>query len=296
MMNMLTTPVPATLKIQPFVLALLIVCAVLILLTLVYLFLIYPGRRREDRLKPLAGWDYAHRGLHGLNPAAPENSMKAFEAAVRDGYGAELDVQLTKDGQVVVFHDFDLKRMFGVDRKISELPYSDLSILRIPGSESGIPLFADVLKVFERRTPLIVEIKAGGDGKATCRKVDAVLSNYKGVYCVESFNPYVVGWYRKHRPGIVRGQLASDFIREKSRSRTIVKWSMTYLLLNFRNRPDFIAYNHVDSGNLSLRICRRLFRTFTVAWTVRSPEQYQDAKKKFDIVIFENFLPSKIRS
>lgn len=294
-MSLLFTVMSAALKINIYVKVILVLCGILLLLAFGYLFLIYPGRRRDDRLKPLLGWDYAHRGFHGMAPGTPENSLKAFEAAVRNGYGAELDVQLTKDGQVVVFHDFDLKRMFGVDRKLNELPYSDISTLLLPGSDSVIPLFADVLKIFERKTPLIIEIKASGDGKATCRKVDALLSTYKGTYCIESFNPYVVEWYRKHRPGIIRGQLASDFFREKSKAHPLVKLSMTYLLLNFKNRPDFIAYNHIDTGNLSFRLCRKLFRTFAVAWTVRSREQYAEAGKNFDCIIFENFMPSKVR-
>ncbi|MHB1452641.1 MAG: glycerophosphodiester phosphodiesterase family protein [Saccharofermentanales bacterium] len=294
-MDSLLTVLSAALKIPIYVQIVLVLSGVMLLLASGYLFLIYPGRRREDRLKPLTGWDYAHRGLHGMAPGTPENSLKAFEAAVRNGYGAELDVQLTKDGQAVVFHDSDLKRMFGVDRKLNELLYSDISTLLIPGSDAFIPLFADVLKIFEHQAPLIIEIKTQGNGKAVCRKVDAILSTYKGAYCIESFNPYVVGWYRKHRPGIVRGQLASDFFREKSKARLLVKLSMTYLLLNFRNRPDFIAYNHADSGNMSFRLCRRLFRTFAVAWTVRSREQYAEAGKNFDCIIFENFMPSKIR-
>ncbi len=270
-----------------------ILLAIMAFLFLLYLLMLFPGRRREGLLKLLSGWDYAHRGLHDAEKGIPENTVKAFEAAVREGYGAELDVQLTKDSQLVVFHDFDLKRMFGVSRKICDLDYEEISTLRIPGSESGIPLFSDVLNIFARKAPLIIEIKAKGTGEAVCRKVAAVLAEYQGTYCIESFNPSVIRWFRKHRPETVRGQLSTDYFREKSRGAVIYKLVMTHLLLNILNRPDFIAYNRVDAGNLSLKICRSLYRTLTVGWTIRSRTEYRQAKKTFDLIIFEGFRPAE---
>ena len=268
-----------------------VLLAVALAVGAVYLFLVFPGRRREAVLRPLLGWDYAHRGLHDIAAGIPENTLEAFEAAARHGYGAELDVRLTRDGQVVVFHDEDLRRLTGVDRKVCEMTYEELSTLRILGSRTGIPLFTQVLAVFEDVAPLIVEIKASGAYEETCRRVDALLGEYRGVYCVESFNPDVVRWFRRHRPEVARGQLSADFIREGGDVSPVVKFVMTHLLLNFRVRPDFIAYQHTDIARRSFRLCRKWFRTCTVGWTIASQEEYDKAKKWFDLLIFEHFLP-----
>jgi glycerophosphoryl diester phosphodiesterase len=270
-----------------------VLLATILVVGAVYLFLIHPGRRRESLLRPLLGWDYAHRGLHDMTTGIPENTLEAFESAVRQGYGAELDVRLTKDGQVVVFHDEDLRRLTGVDRRICDLTYEELSAVRITGSNAGIPLFAQVLPVFEHKAPLIVEIKASGTGEETCRRVDELLSPYQGAYCIESFNPHVVRWFRRHRPDTVRGQLGADFFKEENNARTVVKFAMTHLLLNFRVHPDFIAYQHTDVDRWSFRICRKWFRTLTVGWTIASQEEYDKAKKWFDLLIFEQFRPGR---
>ena len=109
--------------------------------------------RGEPAASWLTGYNYAHRGLHGNQ--APENSMRAFELAAREGYGIELDVRLSLDGQPVVMHDANVFRMTGMDKRVSDLTAEELSHLRLAGSGEGVPLFVDVLKRIAGRTPLM---------------------------------------------------------------------------------------------------------------------------------------------
>ena len=110
-----------------------------------YLFASAPGFHKREKWQHLTGWDYAHRGLHDNEHGIPENSMAAFQRAVDKGYGIELDVHLTADNQLVVFHDDTLTRMCGINKKISGFLYSYLQQLRLLGTGEGIPLFKDVL-------------------------------------------------------------------------------------------------------------------------------------------------------
>ena len=121
-----------------------------------YLFAISP--RLFNRPEPVPKVYYAHRGLHDNQSDAPENTMAAFDKATEAGYGIELDVQMTKDGQVVVVHDFDLKRVCGIDKAVDECTYEELQEYPIYGSSQRIPLFTDVLQLVGGRVPLIVEI------------------------------------------------------------------------------------------------------------------------------------------
>ena len=167
---------------------------VMILLALagLYLFLIAPSREKPDD-SHLRGWLYAHRGLHDDNVNVPENSMAAFRLAVEKGYGMELDVQLTKDNQLVVHHDGSLKRVCGVDRLIREVDFADLPLLP---DGSRIPLLKEVLAMVDGRVPIIVEIKHYGGAARVAKAAHEVLKGYQGAYCVESFDPTAMNWYR----------------------------------------------------------------------------------------------------
>jgi hypothetical protein len=129
-----------------------------------------------------------------------------------------------------------------------------------------------------------------------CRKVDPMLRSYKGVYCIESFNPLVLLWYRKHRARVMRGQLSDVFYREPEYS-TLTKAApmlpFQFLLANFLSKPDFIAYNHLYKNNISRRLCRNLYRAKAAAWTIRSRKELAEAEQGFDVFIFDSFLPGE---
>ncbi|MHB1484740.1 MAG: glycerophosphodiester phosphodiesterase family protein [Saccharofermentanales bacterium] len=256
-----------------------------------YFILIRPAKADKSRMKRLAGWDYAHRGLYDNRNKVYENTMEAFGRAIKMGYGIELDIQLTKDGRLVVFHDFNLFRMCGVDKRVDELTYDQILALPINKSDARIPLFRDVLELVAGRTPLIVEIKTDRRCSEICIKANETLDGYKGAYCIESFNAFIVYWYKLNRPDIIRGQLSMNFAGEKIREDKWQRFLLTFLLLNFIQKPDFIAYRHTDSRNPSLRICKRLYKTFCVGWTITSQVEYNKAVHFFDVIIFEGFFP-----
>lgn len=269
-------------------LTILIIAAVIIML---YLLAIMPKLSRNPGLKELDGWLYAHRGLHNNKSDAPENSLKAFGLAVDNNFGIELDVQLTKDGVPVVFHDYNLKRACAVDRKVSETTYEELKQYRLFESEEGIPTFEDVLALVNGRVPLIVELKIPWGPGPTCEAASKLLKEYRGIYCIESFNPFGLAWYRRHYPKVVRGQLSTDFIREKIEGSKFQFFLLKHLLFNFYTKPDFIAYHHVYRSGLSFTLCRKLYRTRSIAWTIRSEEEYVGNRTYYDLFIFENFKP-----
>ena len=121
-------------------------------------------RKGHPGLEALQGFSYAHRGLHGNG--VPENSMTAFRLALEQGYGIELDVHLMKDGTLAVIHDASLLRTAGVDVKIEDLTLEDLDQYRLEGTDEKIPLFDEVLDLFEGKAPMIIELKAHGNAAA----------------------------------------------------------------------------------------------------------------------------------
>ena len=143
-------------------------------------FLVAPGRASKKDKKPFMYKNFAHRGLHKKDKTVPENSLAAFERASSYGYGIELDVQLSKDGQVVVFHDDTLNRVCGVDSRVDEKTYDELSKISLCGTTQTIPLFSEVLKTVRGRGPLIVELKNGKRNEELCEKTYALLEKYSG--------------------------------------------------------------------------------------------------------------------
>lgn len=265
----------------------LVLFIVLAVLTVVYLFLVAPRMFGKPDCSALLGVHYAHRGLFDNESNAPENSLNAMRKAVEAGYGIEFDVQLSKDDVPVVFHDATLKRMCGVDGNVWDYTVEELQKMKLAGSNETIPTLKQVLEVVDGKVPLIVEYKMDRVDTKVCELGNAILEKYNGVYCIESFHPFAVKWYREHRPDVVRGQLSQDF--SKTDYKGIQYWAMTHLLLNFLARPDFIAYNHKDKEIFSRRLCAQL-GALSVAWTIKNKKQYEEAKQDFDLVIFDSFI------
>lgn len=261
-----------------------------LLAVLVFLLLLAILPRRRRNTSPFDRTLYAHRGLHSNEGGVPENSLAAFAAATKAGYGVELDVQFTADRKIVVFHDNDLKRMCGVDRRVDELTYDELKTLRLLDSDQHIPLLSEVLEVLDGAT-LLCEFKAMRSYTDTslCEAALPLLNSYKGAVCIESFNPFMVRWFRKHAPHYIRGILSKKF--EKGEVAQVLCFPLSSLFANCLCRPDFIAYQHTDHTQPFFRLCR-LFHPMTVAWTVHSPAEAEEAKKRFDTVIFEGYLPT----
>ncbi len=271
-----------------------IILITVIILAVLYLLAIKPRLSKRREWAPFKEVYYAHRGLHDNSSQAPENSMLAFRKAVKAGYGIELDVQLTKDRIPVVFHDFTLERACKDSKKVYEYTYEELQRFSLFDSEEKIPKLEDVLKEVNGRVPLIVEIKLEWMDLTVCTVVDRLLREYKGLYCVESFNPLVLTWYRRYRNDVLRGQLADAFLKT-GEFKGVLYFFLQNLLLNWMTRPDFIAYNHKYADNLSRKLCQKLYRNTAAAWTIKTQQELDDAKECFDIFIFDSFIPRKKR-
>jgi glycerophosphoryl diester phosphodiesterase len=247
--------------------------------------------RRKRNTSPFDHTLYAHRGLHDNATNAPENSLAAFAAAAAAGYGVELDVQFTADRQIVVFHDSDLKRMCGINKRVDELTYAELCNYTLLDSDQTIPLLSDVLEVLGGAT-LLCEFKAMRSyiDTSLCEAALPLLNNYKGAVCIESFNPFMVRWFKKHAPQYIRGILSKRFV--KGEVAYVLRFPLASLFTNWLCRPDFVAYQHTDYKQPFFRLCR-LFRPTTIAWTVGTADEYTSAKQHFDAVIFEGFSPAE---
>lgn len=261
---------------------------VILLLFLLYLFMLH-GRTGHPGLAELRRWNYAHRGLHG--EGIPENSMAAFKAALDGGYGIEFDLHLLADGNLGVMHDSSLKRTANADAQMEDLTTEDLEKYHLGDTEETIPQFKQILELFDGNAPLIIELKSVNDNYAllaetACRQ----LEGYTGPYCIESFDPRCIKWLKDHRPDIIRGQLSENFLRSNVSAGLPLRFAMTYYLTNFLNQPDFIAYNFKHRKNLSVFLCKKL-GIQPVAWTIRSQQEFDEAKKDGWIPIFEKFIP-----
>ena len=173
-----------------------------------------------------------------------------------------------------------------------ELPTAEeLQQFTLCDSGERIPSFAELLAMVRGRVPLIVEIKSESVKVASsCEKIDALLRAYQGAYCIESFNPLVLWWFRFHHGSVVRGQLSSNFRKDGGYTH-VMYFFMTHLLLNFLTKPDFIAYNHKFYKEPGRRICKKLYRCPAAAWTIQSQKDLEAMRGDFDVFIFDSFRP-----
>lgn len=246
--------------------------------------LLAPGRASRRQKAPFWGVNFAHRGLHSRDMLIPENSLAAFRRAAELGYGMELDVQLSKDGKVVVFHDDTLDRVCGVPGRVDERNFEELLQLRLCKTEYTIPLFSEVLSVINGRGPLIVELKSGRRNRELCEKTYALLENYKGSVCIESFNPFIVAWFRFHAPELLRGQLSMPMKYYEGLPKA-EGFLLSRTLMNFLARPQFIAYR-IGPKPLAVRFAE-LLGAMKIAWTSHEPRN----ERGNDGVIFEFYKP-----
>ncbi len=266
-----------------------IILIVLLVLVFLYIFMVAPRMINRANRKPFYDRHYAHRGLFDNNSDAPENSLAAFKKAVDAGYGIELDVQLSKDDKLVVFHDATLNRMCGVDGKVWDYTLEELQKMKLLNSNETIPTFEQFLEVVDGKVPFILEFKLDRAQTRVCELANEALKNYNGVYCIESFHPLALLWYRKNRPDVLRGQLCEEFFRNETYKGKLLYMILPYMPFNFLTRPDFIAYNHLHANNISNRTCK-LLGGLSVCYTIKSVDEYEKAKDKFELMIFDSCI------
>jgi len=262
---------------------------IMILFTALYAFLIAPGRKPKEKAADFLGLSYAHRGLYSKDQSVPENSLSAFRAAALNGYAVELDVQLSADGEAVVFHDESLRRMTGDRRCVKDLSLAKLKQLRLRDTDEQIPTLQEVLAVVDGMVPILVEIKSCADKNRICRSVVHAFEGYEGLWSVQSFDPTVVGWFRRHAPQVVRGILTMPRIDFKEK----LKWPFPFLLsnvmANFIARPHFIAHG---KGPQSLSVRMSVFLgAAPFVWTINDGDDASWYMYRNLSLIFEHYRP-----
>lgn len=259
-----------------------------------FLWLIHPAMGRKNECLKFDAWDYAHRGLWDMDLGIPENSMPAFRRAVENGYAIELDVHLTADRQLVVFHDDTLNRVCGVQGTPESMTLEELQKLRLSGTQEHMPTLQDVLSLVDGRSPILVEIKQPAVHSEICRYLVPVMQAYHGPFLIESFNPFALRAYKKADPTPLFG-LLSERYPSSLNVNPMVKILSTSLMLDTICRPDFIAYNYRTVNVTGFILVKNLFRAPVFVWTVRKEKDYQRCRELYDAVIFEHFQPEKRR-
>lgn len=226
----------------------------------------------------------AHRGLH--NETAPENSYAAFSNAINKNYAVEMDVQLLGDGTLIVFHDFHLKRMTGMDKALKEVNYEDILELRLLDTDQVIPKFEDFLNFIDGRIPLVIEFKNESTSNKMEEKAYEYLKNYKGPFVVQSFNPLSINWFRKHASDIIRGQLSYDYKEDKTFF--INKWFLRNVYGNILTKPHYVMY---DIKALESRVIKKLKaqKMPLFSYTAKTKVDYEYAQRLNIPACFEGF-------
>ena len=273
------------------IIPLVILAALVLAVVCIRLFLLCPGKRKGimDKYKNVK---YAHRGYHGEGRA--ENSISAFRAARDMGYGIELDVRLSKDGELVVFHDHTLDRVTGVSGRVVDKTAAELAEIHLSGTEDTIPTFRQVLDLIDGAVPLLIEIKQAPGEDSPVEKLVELLEGYHGDYIFESFNPIALRRLRALAPDVPRGFLSTEYCREERFRGKLLYWALQGMYTNFLMRPDFIAYDKNGYAVKNLRYIRKTFDTPLLAWTIQSREEEETALGHgFDSVIFEGYPADK---
>lgn len=227
----------------------------------------------------------AHRGYHDKKQGIPENSIAAFKRAIRYGYTIELDVHLTKDDKLVVFHDDSLKRVCGVRKIIEECTYNELLKYNLFDTKYKIPLLEEVIKLVEGKVGLLIETKTSKfDGKLESQ-LSKLMDNYDGLFAIQSFNPISILWFKKNRKNYIRGLLSSDFKHDKSMSdlrKNLAKSVVADIIL----KADFISYDIKALPNSYIETKRK--SKLILGWTIRTKEDYDKSIKYCDNLICEH--------
>ncbi len=230
-----------------------------------------------------------HRGLHGVLGLI-ENTRKSFIEAINHGFGIEIDTNILKDGTVVVFHDKNLKRLCGVDRYLKDVTYDEIKDLNIIGTDEHIPTLTEILNLIDGKVPLLIEIKPFGNKKKHAKAVKTALAAYPYTVAVQSYDPSIVYWFKKHGNDLIRGQI-SEYFTESNMS-PLMRRLLRRMVFNFLTKPDFINYRLEDMPNKYIEKAKQQ-GLLVLAYAARSPKALVYARKAFDNAVFENFIPKK---
>lgn len=229
----------------------------------------------------------AHRGLHSKELNILENTLEAFKRAMDNNYAIELDVQITKDNKVVVFHDYNLERMTEKNIYVKDITLNELKKITLKGSFSTVPTLEEVLSLINGKVPLLIEIKNEGKVSILEEKLIEILSNYNGEFMLESFNPFVVSYF-KENTNFLCGILVCK-IYDSIKGKIVGMLFNILLLLNIL-KTDFIAYKYKDlDESVVKKIVKRNIPLYV--WTIDNDNDLDSANKFSQGIIFENVMP-----
>ena len=256
-----------------------VIIVVIIIILLLVIGTLGSNKRKDQTLKYYG--IYNHRGFYD-NQTIVENTLEAFNKSIDCNFGFELDVQLTKDNKIVVFHDFDLKRMCNIDKKITEMTYAELNQLSLLNTNQKIPLFEDVLKMNNGRSNIYVEIKNFSMHFQTL--VDEtvnLLNKYPGNYFIASFNVAAIIYTRFKHKEQIRCVIAQRMPGSG--------YFLEAMFLNFFAKPDIISYQY-NKANWSLKLNKKLNRTLA-GWPIGSQDELDKYKYFYNLYVIEHFMP-----
>ena len=213
----------------------------------------------------------AHRGVHN-NIDIPENTLQAFKKAIKNNIDIELDVRLTKDNILVVFHDDNLKRMTGINKHMDDITYDELKDINLSNTNHTIPTFNKALKVINGKVLLNIEIKDTKKIKTIYNKVIEELQNYNYPFIIQSFNPKIVRYFKKHKKNYICGLLIKDDLYNKLTGNLIIKYC----------KPNFLAISkkYIDKNGIN----KHLKKYPLLIWTILNKDEinkYNDLTNNF---------------
>ena len=224
----------------------------------------------------------SHRGIHD-NTRVYENTLESFKIAIKKKYIIELDIHLTKDNKIIVFHDYNAKRMTNINLIVEKATYQELnnqSILHIPTLE-------EVLHLVRGKVPLLIEIKQNSKVGTLEEKLMNILKEYKGEFAIQSFNIMTLYWFRKHYPHILRGQLSYNY--KKVKMNRIAKVLLKNMFFNFLTKPNFISYKYNELPIKKFKKYRKK-GVILLAWTINNKDDFNKYKDYYDNLICEKII------
>lgn len=256
-------------------------------------YAIKPRTKDKPDLTLFSTYDYANGGCHDFGHDKPENSIEAYEEAMRHGYGVVIDVRVTKDGVPVAFSDHELWRMCSAEGKVELTKYDKLKECKLLGTDQTIPTLEEALNVIDGQVPVLLNIKSWKENYGfICTRVCEVLDKYEGIVAVESLDYRVIRWFRNYRPSIIRGQMLERRSLGKFELMSAAgQFAREWMLTNCLSRPDFVSVHLADRDGISLRFCKLLYHVPLVYWTICTTEEYEIAREDDAVVVFEDIEP-----
>jgi glycerophosphoryl diester phosphodiesterase len=237
---------------------------------------------------------FAHRGLHNAAAGLIENTSGAVRAAIGSGYGIEVDVQISADGEAMVHHDDVLGRLTEGEGRLDRLSAAELKRVAFRGSDERMMTLGELCDLVAGRATMLVELKARFDGDERLpRRVAAILEAYNGAAAPMSFDPRQIAPLRRMAPRLVTGIVAAKY-RPHPGWEPMPAWmrlGMGYLLTGVAGRAQFVAYGVADLPALAPTFARHVLRMPVLTWTVRTEAERRCAARFADQMIFEGFRP-----